>query len=336
MSVEIKTATIEPVRQNFGRVTRRFGDKPVTRYQEASFDLQPMANFHYRPVWDPQREVYDARRTQVVMADWDAFKDPRQFYYATYVIQRARTQEIVERHFEFVEKNALVGSMDASLLDAARALLPLRHLEWAANANNCMITAYGFGSAITQGAMYATTDRLAIAQYLSRIGLLIDGNTGLALQEAKRAWMEDADWQPMRRLAEDLMATPDWFELLVAQDLVLDGLLYPLVYGRFDGRATVAGAATLPMLTTFMTEWSGEFARWVDACVKLAAAESAGNRTLLSSWAAQWSVRATEALAPVARRLYGSLADAALEGAVAGWRSRIAALGLAIDEGSRA
>ncbi|KAF7961669.1 hypothetical protein AWV80_30510 [Cupriavidus sp. UYMU48A] len=44
------------------------------------YDLQPETSFHYRPLWQPQYELYDARRTQVVMQDWYALKDPRQFY----------------------------------------------------------------------------------------------------------------------------------------------------------------------------------------------------------------------------------------------------------------
>ena len=82
MSVEIKTAAVEPVRQTFSHVARRLGsDKPASRYQEATFDLQSDCNFHYRPLWDPERELYDKRRTAIVMKDWYAFKDPRQFYY---------------------------------------------------------------------------------------------------------------------------------------------------------------------------------------------------------------------------------------------------------------
>ena len=40
MTVEIKTSTLEPVRQTFANLERRFGDKPASRYQEATYDLQ--------------------------------------------------------------------------------------------------------------------------------------------------------------------------------------------------------------------------------------------------------------------------------------------------------
>lgn len=53
MTVEIRTQTVKPVRQTFGHLARRFGDKPATRYQEATYDIQSEVNHHYKPLWDP-------------------------------------------------------------------------------------------------------------------------------------------------------------------------------------------------------------------------------------------------------------------------------------------
>lgn len=55
-------------------------------HDECSLD----ANFHYRPTWDPEHELFDPRRTRLVMKDWYALKDPRQFYYGAYTWVRAR------------------------------------------------------------------------------------------------------------------------------------------------------------------------------------------------------------------------------------------------------
>ncbi|MDP1789445.1 MAG: phenol hydroxylase, partial [Methylibium sp.] len=44
MTVEIRTQTVKPVRQTFGHIARRFGDKAASRYQEATYDLQSQTN----------------------------------------------------------------------------------------------------------------------------------------------------------------------------------------------------------------------------------------------------------------------------------------------------
>ena len=80
MSVDIRTAAVEPVRLTFDHLAKRLGPgKTPTRYQEGVLDIQPKVNFHYRPTWDPERDIYDPRRTVIQMADWDQLVDPRQY-----------------------------------------------------------------------------------------------------------------------------------------------------------------------------------------------------------------------------------------------------------------
>jgi len=332
MSVEIKVANIEPIRQTFARVARRFGEKkPASRYQEASFDLQPRDNFHYRPIWDPEHDIYDARRTAIEMADWDGFKDPRQFYYATYVINRARLQETAEKNFEFIEKHGLMATLSADQITQIElTLLPLRHLEWGANLNNCFITAYGFGSPLTQGAMYNTTDRLGMAQYLSRVGLLLDGNSGESLASAKQRWLTAPEWQPMRKLVEDTLALKDWFEIFIAQNLIQDALVHPVMYGRYQSGFSQPNNAFLAMLIEFMQTWYVENVKWVDASVKTAATESPDNAEKLSKWARHWTDRVVEALIPLVDLFDSEDGEKRLTGAIAELESRLNKLGLTV------
>ena len=107
MHIDLRTVSIQPLRQTFDHLARRFGDKPSSRYQEGSYDIQAVENLHYRPTWDPDQTLYDASVTQIVMSDWYVLKDPRQFYYSTYTLARARQQETTEANFNFVETRGL-------------------------------------------------------------------------------------------------------------------------------------------------------------------------------------------------------------------------------------
>jgi phenol hydroxylase P1 protein len=334
MQVDIKTESVTQLRQTFSHVARHLGsDKAASRYQEATYDLQAQTNFHYRPLWQPELEVYDVRRTAIVMKDWYAFRDPRQFYYGAYTIARSRQQDAMEKNIEFIDKRGLLrGLPEAERARLVFALVPLRHLEWGANAANCFVTAYGWGTALTQATMFHAMDRLGIAQYLSRVGLLLDGNTGDALAEGKTLWMERAAWQGLRRTVEKTMVTEDCFEVFVAQNLVLDGLLYPLVYQHYERRYSDANGPALSLLTEFMNNWFDETARWVDATVKIAGAESEANRALLRGWIADWRGRVTEALGAYAGELFGDDAAAVLEQVAQGFDARLAKLGLVAME----
>jgi len=308
MALEIKTNSVRQRRQTFSNVARRLGsDKPASRYEEATYDLQPDVNFHYRPTWDPAHEIFDKTRTSIVMADWYDLKDPRQFYYGTYTIQRSRMMEAVEKNFAFAEKRGLLSTYDPEWQAmVCFYLLPLRHLEWGANMNACNMVDQGYGAAITQSAMFATMDRLGIAQIISRIGLAMGGAS--TLDQAKDYWVSAPEWQPIRQLVEDSFVIEDWFEQFVAQFLSLDGLLYPLVYGHFDAIGLERGAGALSMVTEFMVDWQEEISKWVDTVLKRAAAESDTNRTFLTQWYGEWTVRVQTALLPLAEKVLGPTA----------------------------
>ena len=313
MNIDLQAREIQPLRQTFARVADYTGDKPASRYLEATLGAQPSANFHYRPTWEPGFELFDTGRTAVRMADWYALRDPRQYYYATWTMARARQQDAMESNYQFVESRGLVDKMpDALRAHACDVLMPLRHVAWGGNMNNCTVCSRGYGTAFTAPAMFHAMDHLGVAQYLTRLGLVMD-EPGV-LEAGKNAWLQDAHWQPLRRYVEDTLVLQDPVELFVAQNLALDGLLYPLVYGQFvDEHLALQGGTAVAMLTAFMPEWHEESARWVDAVAKVAAAESDANRRLISGWYAAHAGEAEAALAPVAELALGAQGAAALQ-----------------------
>ena len=306
MSIDLKTANVEPIRRTFDHLAEKLGpDKNPTRYQEATFGLQPQVNQHYRPTWQPENLLYDPSRTAIVMADFDDLVDPRQYYYGTWTIQRGKQQETQEKNFAFVESKGLAAMTPAEIrTQISEFILPFRHVAWGANTNNNYIAAYGYGAPVTSGASMHMMDQLGIAQYITRIGLVVNDNQPSVLDDAKKLWMEHEMWQPMRKMVEDMMVTKDWFELFVAQNLVLDGLLFPLVYEHFDQHAVAKGAAGYSVMTEFMTEWFAESKRWVDAVVKRAVAESDENKHLIATWISSWSARSIEALTPLVNHTF--------------------------------
>ncbi|MBP6752983.1 MAG: aromatic/alkene monooxygenase hydroxylase subunit beta [Alicycliphilus sp.] len=330
MQIDLRTVSITPLRQTYNHIAERLGaDKPASRYIEGTMNVQPDANFHYRPTWDPQHELFDPRRTRLVMRDWYALKDPRQFYYGAYTQARARMQEVAEADFEFVEERGLADRYD----DAARRkaldfYVPLRHVAWGANMNGAYQCAYGYGTAITQPCLYAGMDQLGIAQYLTRLGLLL-GNQG-ELEAGKQAWLQAPAWQGLRRLVEDTWVLKDWFELFVAQNLVLDGVLFALAYKEVDQVLSEQAGPVVSMLTRFQAEWGQDANKWVDAVMKVAAAESPENKELLSHWYAHWRGRVQQALAPIAELALGADGADALARSVAAVDGRMNKAGLTL------
>jgi len=331
MQIDIKAKEIKPVRQTYTHLKERYGeDRQPSRYIEAVMDVQARENFHYRPTWEPDKELYDPSRTQVQMGDWYKLTDPRQYYYGSYCMARARMQDSMEQNFKFVEKRGLAGVMNDEIRTlVTRWVVPMRHYEWGAYLNNSQICHRGYGTAITAAADLNAADRLGNGQYITRLALLLSNNDPAIIDEAKARWMEDDTLQPLRRLVEDSLVTEDWFELFVAQNVAMDGVFHPLVFDRFEKRATAAGDALFAMLTEFQVEWFGEEKRWADKQIKVVAGESPENRALVSGWYMKWRDMAKEAAAPLAEALLEDGA-AALDDIVAEMDARMRKAGLEI------
>lgn len=331
MNIDLQARQIQPVRQTYSRVAAYTGGrKPASRYLEATLDIQPTHNFHYRPTWDPEFDLFDTARSAIKMADWNALRDPRQYYYATWTMARSRQQEAMEANYQFVASRGLIERMPDVVRTAACAvLMPLRHVAWAGNMNNSQICAIGYGAMLTAPALMHGLDHLATAQYLTRLGLSLGATE--ALDAGKQAWLSGADWQPLRRLVENMLVEKDPMRLMLAQNMVLDGVLYPLIYSVFvDDHLAAHGGGAVGMMCAFMTEWHLESAAWIDAVQKVCATESDANRQLLSDWYCS-AVQATEeALTPVARLALGGSGASALAGAREILDARAAKAGLSI------
>jgi phenol hydroxylase P1 protein len=219
---------------------------------------------------------------------------------------RARQQDAIEASYEFVDSRKLVSKMpDAVRAKVCQVLMPLRHVAWGGNMNNSSIGAYGYGTPFTAPAMFHAMDQLGAAQFITRLGLALD-EPGV-LQAGKNDWLNAACWQSLRHYVEDTLVLKDPFELFIAQNFALDGQLYPLMFGSFvDDHIVPQGGTAVAMLTAFMPEWHSESARWIDAVLKVAAAESADNKQLIAGWVQAWANRAQTALAPLAELALGA------------------------------
>lgn len=338
MQFELRTQVIEPQRKTFQHLIDRYGDRPATRYQEGSIDIQAKVNFHFRPLWDPDKELYDPAFSDFRLTDPYSFTDPRQFYYAPYVTARAELHEAFGSTLAYVEKRGLFEKLPAEWRDLFTELvLPLRHYEAGCQMLLADMARFGYGTTITQCAAYSAFDRIGNAQILSRTGIAVEGGTAALLGAAKTSWMEDAALQGIRRLIEELLVQRDWGRAFVAMD-VTDQLLFAVLYDHLDGAALVGAAGSYSLVAQHLSGWFADQRRWVDALYKAWVADpelGAENARLLGEVGEDALARAEAALAPLAARadeLVGADSVGALQTAISQVRAGLAAAGANVKE----
>ena len=303
MQYELRYQVIEPKRQTYQNVIDRLGDQPASRYLEATLDVEPRENFHYRPTWASGRELYDPRYTRLTLADPYQFTDPRQFYYTPYVTSRAAFHEEFGKTLSYLEQRELLAKLpDGWRQVLATVVVPLRHYESGAQLVSVTGARFAYGTSIEQCCTFAAFDRIGNAQLLSRTGIAAAGGTADILKAAKQSWLTAPHLQAVRRYTERAMAVTDWAEGLLAIDIA-DQLIYPLLYRGLDERALLSGGGAYSLVAAHLSNWFTDQRKWLDALVaawRTDPEHADANQRELDGIAARWRPRAEEAVGALA------------------------------------
>ena len=303
MQYELRYQVLEPKRQTYQNLIDRFGDKPASRYLEATLDVEPRENFHYRPTWAADRELYDERYSALRLTDPYSYTDPRQFYYTPYVTNRASMHDEFGKTLAYLEQRDLLAKLPAGWQAFLGSIVvPLRHFESGAQLVSVAGARFAYGTSLEQCCTFAAFDRVGNAQMLSRVGIAVGAGGRDQLTTAKREWIEGEHLQPLRRLIEEIMIVDDWAEGVLAVDLV-DSLVYPMIYRGLDEAALLGGAGAYSLFAQHLTGWFTDQRKWLDALIKAWATDEErgeANREVLARIVSTWGPRAEEAAVALA------------------------------------
>src|SRR3569833_3171670 len=190
MQYELRYQVIEPKRQTYQNVIDRLGDQPASRYLEATLDVQPRENFHYRPTWDATREIYDADYSVLKLSDPYSYTDPRQFYYTPYVTNRAALPDEFAKQLGYLEERELLAKLPSAWRTVlSSVVLPLRHFESGAQMVSVGGARFAYGASLEQCCTFSAFDRIGNAQMLSRVGFVLVAGSGVLLLVVFCVWL---------------------------------------------------------------------------------------------------------------------------------------------------
>jgi toluene monooxygenase system protein E len=238
--------------------------------------------YHPERGFEVRTPILEQPPSKLSAPSWDAFVDPAQLTYASYVAERRDQEAFLDRLQERQPRSVPPGLRPLfGLLSALR--FPLHALQ--------MLAAY-VGSQVPSGriaiaAAFQAADELRRVQRLCS-WLSRSGETAAELDRLGREiWQESRDFQPLRRCLEELLVCCDWAEVLVA----LNGVIKP-VFDRlwFEQLAAVAerqGDELLEKTLISLGDDGRWHEQWFQAFARLAAESHADNACLLSRFAAR-------------------------------------------------
>lgn len=254
--------------------------------------------------------LWRADSTRLRHPDWFAFRDPAQQWQRTYVRHQEQQETSIARATEDAALDGNLAELDPRWIDQ---LLCTHYRAWS-------FFDYAIFRALAPAQREALSDTLGnvlcfqcfdhlrhaqgVILYLVELeNCAAEVNDGAG----KAAWMTSAIYQPARRLAERIMATDDWGELLIGLNLLVGPLLQQMATSDLVRRNALQNndAVASCMVMTAERDRRRNLAAtqaFVRMVTDSTCSDSAHNQSTIQAWLDEWTPRveaAARALSPV-------------------------------------
>ena len=274
--------------------------------------------------------------------DWFEFRDPAQHWQRTYVRMQAEQERALERMTEDAAADGSFAAIDPAWLED----ILVRHYRVWSFFEYGLFRAFApaqreaLSDTIGNALCFQSFDHMRHAQAIVSHLLAIEGAVaGFADQGAKARWTDDPQYQPSRRLVEEIITSDDWAEIAVVTNLVVAPLLSEIaVAGLVRKPAPLHGDVVTPaIIMTAERDRRRNLAYTLEFVAMVTAeglVERAHNQAVIAGWLQRWQPRvlaACRALAPIAQAMPNASVDfdALLGAALAQQHSLLANAGFA-------
>lgn len=307
------TAREARARRVVGRARRTFLPLEQQRRKPSDYEVTTTALLYYpergfeveTPVWQ-HYQTYQ-RGSLWSCPDWEAFQDPAHTTYSSYVAARRDQEAFLDRLFArpaqplAPELRPLLG-----VLSALR--FPLHGLQMTA----AYVGALAPSGRISVVAAFQAADELRriqrLCQWLSR-----SGRSSAELDALGRElWQQDAAFQPLRKLIEELLVTYDWGQALIAMNGVIKPIFDRLWFEQLPLAASRYDDEVLQPTLSSLGEDGQWHEAWFVALVKLVVVSDTKNVSAIACVNAevrQQVLQALRALFPAFQGLWGDEAS---------------------------
>ena len=222
--------------------------------------------------------------------DWNAFRDPEQVVYRTYVARQDDQETYVMAMLDEHDRLGHDGKLDSDWVAAlARWYTPSRYPAHLLQMASAYVGQMAPASTITTPCYLQAADEIRVVQHTAyRTRELANQfpDAGFASQERSR-WETDDIWQGFRELLERLLVTWDWAEAFVALNLVAKPVHDEAVFRQLGATADAHGDRVLRYLADSHLADSERSRTWTASLVEMALTQP-GNRDVMQGWLEAW------------------------------------------------
>lgn len=234
------------------------------------------------------------------LPDWEQFRDPYKLTYTEYIKTQKTHETYVDGLVDQYEASGVVSKLDPGWLDTLKSFyVPLRFPLHVLQMVGMYVGQMAPSSFITNCAHFQAADEMRRIQRLAYWTKVLANAHGEEFEQtntARRPWESAPEWQPLRRLLEEMLIAYDWGEALTALNLAAKPVIDALVNWEFASLAQANGDQFLAQLFTEFTNDSKRSQDWTQALVKYMLDHEPKLHSVIDGWLARWQPAALEAV----------------------------------------
>lgn len=239
------------------------------------------------------------------LPDWEQFRDPYKLTYTEYIKTQRTRETYVDGLIDQFEAAGTVAHLSPAWVDTlTNFYVPLRFPLHVLQMVAMYVGQMAPSSFITNCAHFQAADEMRRIQriaYWTKVLANARGDELAQTETARRSWESAPQWQPLRRLLEELLIAYDWGEAFTALNLAVKPAIDALVNWEFAALAQANNDQFLAQLFTEFTHDSKRSQDWTQALVHYMLDRDPKLHSVLEGWLARWQPdahAAVEALTP--------------------------------------
>jgi propane 2-monooxygenase small subunit len=282
-------------------------------YEEVTVDTQPSVERHLPTGWllslEDGRGTHSLGSTALRVRDWFDWRDPEGLWERPFYQRAAQAAREQDAAVAAARTEGLIARMTSEWRSFLRSSLQLpafyEHGLWR---GLCGASRSALSDGLTHAIVLEAAMKQRQAQDLVVYAMDLEPEIGdCSTEEARRRFLEEDLWQPVRALVERVHAVHDWAERVLATNLCIEPLVGNLLRREMLlVPASANGDAVTPVIIgnaqrdwLWVRDWTAELVRF---CVH-DDEFGAHNREVLGGWTRTWNELADEAAATIAQEL---------------------------------
>ncbi len=236
--------------------------------------------------------------------DWEQFRDPHKLTYKEYIsLQKSHETYVDGLIDQFEDSNAAEKLDEGWVATLAGLYVPLRFPLHILQMTGLYVAQMAPSSYITNCSNFQAADELRRIQrvaYWTKVLANAHGDHLAQTGSARDPWENDAVWQPLRKVLEEMLIAYDWGEAFTALNLAVKPALDALLNWQF---AALAASNNDRLLSQMFTEFQHDSERsqdWTQALTKYALERDPDLSKVLKGWLDVWEPKAHAAVVGLA------------------------------------